>query len=336
MTNSIGILAATYYLPEGRKTVSDIFRDEVIPDEKLAADVNFKRDLGIKDVHLAFESASDIAIKAARQAVDEAGIDPAEIDVIVDFTSIPEDFVAPTWSAAGLVQEALGAHRAVATAINTGGCASYHLALKVVSAWMRSDEQVSTALLFSGDKTPEFNHTYYPITVICDGGGAVILKKNHPRRTILSVDIATVGKLHDVWYIPGIHHRDPANEHDEWFHMTSDVARFNAEVIPINLFMFRKVMRGALKKAGMKSENIDYYIYPTFSTWDQRSFCEGFRIPAEKIYTEGLARHGHLQETDMVLNYVDAERAGFIHEGDTVMVTTNGAGFTWGAAIIRH
>ena len=64
------------------------------------------------------------AINAAKLTMAKSGIDPKEIDLIIDFTSIPEDYVAPTWSAAGQVQKEIGATRAFATAINTGGCAS--------------------------------------------------------------------------------------------------------------------------------------------------------------------------------------------------------------------
>jgi 3-oxoacyl-[acyl-carrier-protein] synthase-3 len=337
MNTPVGILAAAYFLPPARKPVAEVFRDEEIPDVKLATDVDFRRDIGIEAVHVAAgSSAADLALEAVRRVIDEAGIEPEEIDLIVDFTSIPEEHPAPTWSAAGLVQREIGARRAFATAVNTGGCAGFHVTLKTVLAWMRGSDRLRTALLFTGDKTPALNHTYYPITVICDGGSATLLRKNHDRRVILGVETATVGKLHDVWYIPGFHNRDPADEAQTWLHMKSDLPKFNAEVIPINLFMFRRVMRGALKQAGLKMQDVDYFIYPTFSTWDQRSFCQGFRIPPEKIYTSGLERHGHLQETDMVLNYEDAVREGHIREGDTVMVTTNGAGFAWGAAVIRH
>jgi len=236
-----------------------------------------------------------------------------------------------------MVQEELGAKRAFATAVNTGGCASYHSALKAAYALMSANDRFRTALLFAGDKTPELNHAYYPVTVVCDAGSAVVLKKNHQRRVILSIEIATVGEFHDVLYVPGFPNRDPnATVSDKYLHMTGDIKKFNAGVIPINLFMFRKVMRAAVKRVGMRIEDVSYFIYPTFSTWDLRSFCEGFQIPPEKIYTEALARHGHCQENDMVINYCDAVDAGHIRDGDIVMVTTNGAGFTWGAALIRH
>ncbi|MEW5985064.1 MAG: 3-oxoacyl-[acyl-carrier-protein] synthase III C-terminal domain-containing protein [Chloroflexota bacterium] len=338
MNTPIGILATAYYLPPTRKAIADVFRDEEIPAERLAANVDFQRDIGIEAIHVADqELPSGVGLKAAQQAVEEAGLDPREIDLILDFTSIPEDYPAPTWSAAGLVQRELGATKALATAVNTGGCASYHVALKAACALLSANDHLNVALLFSGDKTPALNHTYYPITVTCDGGSAVILKKNHSRRVILAVEVATVGQLHDVWYIPGFSQHQPGQPADErLLYMTSDIQRFNENVIPINFFMFRKVMKAAMKRAGLKARDIDYYIYPTFSTWDQKGFCQSLLIAPEKVYTAGLRRHGHLQENDMVMNYVDAANEGYIREGHVVMVTTNGAGFTWGAALIRH
>ncbi|MBZ5703863.1 MAG: hypothetical protein LAN63_00750 [Acidobacteriia bacterium] len=337
MNSRIGIVAASYYLPPKRKVVADVFRDEEIPAEPLAANVDFQKDIGIEAVHMAAdETAAGLALKACRRVLEQAAMDPKEIDLILDFTSIPEEYIAPTWSAAGLIQKEIGATRAFATAVNTGGCASYHTTLKVACSLMAANERYQTALLFAGDKAPEFNHTYYPITVICDGGSAVILKKNFERRQILSVEVSTAGKLHDIWYIPGFHNRDPRDTKHKWLHMTADVPKFNKEVIPINLFMFRKVMKDALGRIGRKQADVSYYIYPTFSTWDQKAFCEAFMLPREKVFTDGLQRHGHLQETDMVLDYVDAMQEGHIKDGDLVMLTTNGAGFSWGAALIQH
>jgi 3-oxoacyl-[acyl-carrier-protein] synthase-3 len=337
MNVKAGIVGTSYYLPPRRKTVPEVFRDEQIPAEPLAANVDFQKDIGIGAVHVAGEeSATSVALKACRSVVEKTGIDPAEIDLILDFTSIPEDYIAPTWSAAGVVQKDLGARRALVSAVNTGGCASYHTTLKVALSLMTVNDRYRTALLFAGDKVPELNHTYYPITVICDGGSAVILQKDYPQRQILSVEVQTLGKLHDIWFMPGFHRRDPNDTQLKWLFMTADIPRFNQEVIPVNLFMFRKVMREALARAGKKQAEVAYYIYPTFSTWDQKAFCEAFMLPREKVFTDGLERHGHLQETDMVLNYADAVSEGRVKDGDLVMLTTNGAGFSWGAALIQH
>jgi 3-oxoacyl-[acyl-carrier-protein] synthase-3 len=334
----IGMLSSGYYLPPTQKTRDEVFRDEDLPSEPFSPEIDFHGDIGIDTIHVAGDvSATEIAVRSARRALDDAPIDGSDLDLIIDFTSIPEDHVAPTWSAAGSVQQELGARRATSFAINSGGCASYHVALKTACALLSSHDHLQTALLFSGDKTPACNHIYYPITITCDGGSAVILKKNHSRRVVLAVEVATVGHLHDVWYVPGLAQQPPGEPlNDKLLHMHSDLEKFKSDVIPINLFMFRRVMKLAMKKAGLKPKEIDYYIYPTFSTWDQKAFCEGLRIPPEKVYTASLARHGHLQENDMVINYVDAVAEGRIGEGDVVMVTTNGAGFTWSAALIQH
>jgi len=141
-----------------------------------------------------------------------------------------------------------------------------------------------------------------------------------------------------MWFIPGIHNRDPKDiggKFPRWLHVCGDIQRFNKELIPVNLFMFRKVMLSVLKQVGKKMQDVSFFIYPTFSAWDLKAFCEAFKVPPEKISTENL-HHGHLQETDMVVGYVDAIEAGRIKDGDLVMLATNGAGFSWGASLIQY
>lgn len=335
--DSIGILSEAYYLPPDKKLVADVFRDEKVPFGTLSKNIDFQRDVGIEDIYVTEEMPSVLALEASKRAIEKAGIRPEDIDLVVDFTSIPEDYVGPTWSAAGLVQERLGLTRAFATAVNTGGCASYHIALKAVSALMLSDPDFDTALLFAGDRTPRFNKTYYPITVASDGGSALILKRNCERARILGIETISVGRLHDVWYVPGLQNRTSDEDvSEELLHMYAKMDEFNAGVIPINFFMFRKVMEKLLTGLGMTFDDVDYYVYPTFSTWDQAYFMKRFGLTPEKVYTKALKHRGHVQESDMVLNYVDALAEGSIRKGDKVMVVSNGAGFAWSAALVEH
>lgn len=335
--NKIGILSEAYYLPPTKKKVADVFRDENVPFGTLAKNIDFQRDIGIEEVHVTDELPSSLAIEASKRAMDKASIAPEDIDLVLDFTSIPEDYVGPTWSAAGLIQKKLGLNRAFATAINTGGCASYHIALKAVSAWMLCNDDINVALLAAGDRTPEFNKTYYPITVASDGGSAIILKKNCNRATILGVETISVGRLHDVWYVPGLQNRNSDEEVSEkLLHMHCKMEKFNEGVIPINFVMFRKVMKRLLARVSMEFNDVDYYIYPTFSTWDQNYFMKIFEVPPNKVYTKGLRYRGHVQESDMVINYADAVEENLICKGDIVMVVSNGAGFAWSAALIQQ
>src|SRR5262245_19553043 len=118
MATGVGIVGASYYLPPKTKAVTDIFRDEQIPAEPLAANVDFQRDIGIEAVHVADkESSTGLALNACRSVLEKTGTDPAEINLIIDFTSIPEEYIAPTWSAAGFIQREIGATHAFATAV---------------------------------------------------------------------------------------------------------------------------------------------------------------------------------------------------------------------------
>lgn len=336
-TVEIGIRAEAYYLPPTRKKVADVFRDEDVPFGTLSKDIDFQRDIGIEDIHVTDEMPSQLAIRAARAALEKSGLAPEEIDLMVDFTSIPEDYVGPTWSAAGLVQHELGLVNAFATAVNTGGCASYHLALKTVRSLMRTDPGIRNALLFAGDRTPEFNKTYYPITVASDGGAALILRRDCTRAKILAVETISVGRLHDVWYVPGLQSLEAGEAPTEaHLHMYAKMDKFNEGVIPINFVMFRKVMEQLLDKLGLSFDDVDYYVYPTFSTWDQSYFKRRFKLDDARVWTRALKHRGHVQESDMVLNYADALEAGAIKPGDKVMVVSNGAGFAWSAALVEH
>ncbi|MEH0020142.1 MAG: 3-oxoacyl-[acyl-carrier-protein] synthase III C-terminal domain-containing protein [Desulfobacter sp.] len=334
--NQIGIVAMDYFLPEKERLVSDIFKEEKIPLDAFSKKINFLKDTGIETVRVSDELPSELSLKAAKKVLAKANIAPEEIDLLVGFTSIPEDYTGPTWSAIGYVQEKLGMKNAFATAVNTGGCASFHVALEAACALMNSSDDIKTALLVAGDRTPTGNKIYFPITVTSDGGGALILKKDHNRGQILGIENYSIGRLHDVWYVPGIplDRKGPVDETAIYMHCDYD--KFNKTIIPLNAFMFRKIIRSVLKKNGLSLDDIDYFIYPSFTKWDQSTFMKAMNIPPEKIYLDNLKRIGHVQESDMVINYVDAVSDGHITEGKTVMVVSNGAGFFWSAAIVKQ
>lgn len=202
---------------------------------------------------------------------------------------------------------------------------------------MQTDPSIKTALLFAGDRTPELNKTYYPITVASDGGAALVLTRNGDRAKILDVETISIGRLHDVWYVPGLQSLKPGEEPSEaHLHMYAKMDKFNEGVIPINFVMFRKVMAQLLAKLNLTFDDVDYYIYPTFSTWDQGYFKRRFKLDDSKVWTKGLKHRGHVQESDMVINYAEASEAGAIKKGDKVMVVSNGAGFAWSAALVEH
>src|ERR1043166_6309186 len=87
MKDNIGIFEANYYLPETIKTLTQLFEDEEKSSEVFDANVDFHKDIGIDALHVAKkERAADLCINAARMTMEKSGIDPKEIDLIIDFT----------------------------------------------------------------------------------------------------------------------------------------------------------------------------------------------------------------------------------------------------------
>ncbi|MEJ2715521.1 MAG: 3-oxoacyl-[acyl-carrier-protein] synthase III C-terminal domain-containing protein [Deltaproteobacteria bacterium] len=338
MREGVGIEAEAYFLPESKRNVSEVLEEEDIPLGTLAKAIDFRQDVGIEEIHVTEELSSQLALRAVQKVMTKAGLTGNDIDVVIDFTSIPEDYIGPTWSAAGFIQREIDARNAFCTAITVGGCSSYHFALQSACALISSESGLKRALLFAGDRTPKYNKTYYPITVSSDGGSALILRKGCGRAIITDIDIISVGRLHDVWYVPGLGQRtgDREDNLERLLHMHCNVKKFNDNVILMNFTMFNRLIDRILRKAGKSREDIDLYIYPNFSTWDQDYFCRATGIPREKVYTRRLAERGHVQESDMVINYRDALDDGLITKGSLVMTLTNGAGFAWSAAIVRH
>jgi len=291
--NSIGIIAQAYVFPEDTKSVEDVFRDEDVPFGTLAKNIDFRRDIGIDKVYVTKEMPSTLAIKASRKALKKANLKPQEIDLVVDFTSLPEDYIGPTWSIAGLIQKELNLENALATSVNTGAVAS-------------------------------------------DVGGAFILRKGFNRSKFLGVEVISIGQLHDVWYVPGLQNRESDEPSERLLYMHTDIEKFNKYVIPKNFLMFKQIAKRILERFQITLDDIDYFIYPTFSAWDHDYFLKCFGISPEKVYTDGLKRHGHVQENDMIINYLDAIEQGYINKGDLVLQITNGAGFDWAAALIKH
>jgi 3-oxoacyl-[acyl-carrier-protein] synthase-3 len=237
MNGSIGILEANYYLPSTKKTLSQIFEDEEKSTAVFDANVDFEKDIGIDALHVAKdETATDLCVNAAKITMAKSGIDPKEIDLIIDFTSIPEDYVAPTWSAAGEVQKAIGATRAFTTAINTGGCASYQTTLKVACSLMSANDRYHTALLIAGDKAPELNAiATFPSTIVSDGGSAGDSEKKYAPRPHSRRGSGDRGETARYGLSPAFiiaRHEDIGGRYPRWLHVCGDIQRFNKGVDP--------------------------------------------------------------------------------------------------------
>src|SRR3990170_5559398 len=138
----VGIVSTAYCLPPRKMFVKDVFKEE-----GLEFDLAIANQIGMNHVHV-FEGkwSSQLALEAAKECLFKAGLNADEIDVVVDFSVLPQDYVVPSWCMSNKIQHELGAGKAFNLGFGGGGTTSFLVALKFVASLIRT-ANVNTALL---------------------------------------------------------------------------------------------------------------------------------------------------------------------------------------------
>ncbi|HEX5570661.1 MAG TPA: beta-ketoacyl-ACP synthase, partial [Ktedonobacterales bacterium] len=169
---AIGLMALATYLPERTQTAAEIAAESGIPEEIV------REKLGIVSKRLASyeDQTSAMAVRAARLALERAGVEPEELDLILYSGSMHKDFYV--WSAANRIQYLLGAKRAWAFEA-VALCTTNVLALKLARDLMTSDTRLRTVLICGGHRTGDLinlrDHTTRFLFNLSDGGSAMVL-----------------------------------------------------------------------------------------------------------------------------------------------------------------
>jgi len=200
----VRIAAMAYAVPPGVETVEAILEREKARVEEVLAPLRPQARkkaldaLGLTRVHVCGDKQPyDLVLEAASAALDEAGVQAKDIDLIVDYSTLPGEKFLYT-SFAHKISADLGAETSLNLSYKAGGCAGLHLALKTALAWMGADDRIVTALLIAGDTPPAGNRSLLPVTVQGDAASAVVLRRHTADGPLLlGVEVMTLGHLHD-------------------------------------------------------------------------------------------------------------------------------------------
>jgi 3-oxoacyl-[acyl-carrier-protein] synthase III len=258
---------------------------------------------------------SDLAIEAARGAVADAGIDPAELDVVLVATTSADEI---TPNAAPYVATALGAGRAAAMDIGAA-CTAWVSALSVGASFIESG-RADTVLVIGADVLSRY--TDYDdkrtASLFGDGAGAVVLGAGGEGSVgpfVFGCD-ATLSEAI-------IARRD-----DPVIRMDGHVT-FNAAVGALV-----DSTRGACERAGVELDDVDLFVFHQANGRITRAVSERLELPAERL-ADYVADMGNTSAASIPLALAAARDDDRLHAGDTVVVAAVGAGFTWGASVLR-
>jgi 3-oxoacyl-[acyl-carrier-protein] synthase-3 len=258
---------------------------------------------------------SDLAIEAGRAAVQDAGVDPATLDVVLVATTSADEI---TPNAAPYVATALGADRAAAMDIGAA-CTAWVSALSVAAGFIESG-RAQTALVIGADVLSRF--TDYDdkrtASLFGDGAGAVVLGAGEGP----GVGPFTFGV--DATLSEAI----IARREDPFLRMDGHTT-FNTAVAALV-----QSTRDACARAGVDLDDVDLFVYHQANGRITRAVGEKLGLEPERV-ADYVAETGNTSAASIPLALAQAREDGRLHAGDTVLVAAVGAGFVWGGAVIE-
>ena len=310
------------------KVVGNSYFDYLVDD----ADAWIQSRTGIRERRFAEagESTSDLATSAALLALENADLDPGELDCIIVATSTP-DMILP--ATACMVQKNIGAVNAFAFDMNAV-CSSYIYGMEITDNLIRSGKY-KKVLLIGADtysKILDFQDKG-SAPLFGDGAGAVILGASRSGRGILQSVMKSDGKGWELIQVPSSGSRKPVSAEsialkENTFKMAGkSVFVFATDVIP-------RIIADLSERGGVKPEDITHII-PHQANVRIIDFISKKTGIAKEKFLLNLDRYGNTAAASVGLVLDENRRSGVIKSGDLVLMMGFGGGLSWGGILLR-
>ena len=326
--NTRTVIAGTgSYLPEKVLTNFDL---EKMVDT--SADWIISR-TGIRERHLAApeEATSDLATKAGRAALEMAGVDPADLDLIIVATLTPDHYFPST---AGFVQRNLGAHKAAAFDLEAA-CTGFIYALTVGDLFIKTGTY-QKVLVIGAEVLSKFLDWGDRDTCILFGdgaGAAVLVPGEDSERGIISTHLHSDGSMSELLYVPAGVSRMPISK--EAIDQKLNTLKMRGhEVFKVAVTRLSEVVDEVMEANGLGEEDIDFLVPHQANLRIIQATARKLKLPMEKVIVT-VDIHGNTSAASVPLALDAAVRSKRINKGDMVLLEAFGGGLTWGAALVR-
>ncbi|WP_296949887.1 beta-ketoacyl-ACP synthase III [uncultured Massilia sp.] len=315
------------YLPARRVTNHDLAAELAAKGIETSDEWIVTRS-GISARHYAAadENASDLAVNAARKALEAAGLEPGQIDMIIVATASP-DFYGSFPSTACIVQHKLGMRNGSAAFDIGAVCSGFVYAMSTADAFIKAGnaknvlvigtEVFSRILDFSDRST---------CVLFGDGAGAVVLSASE-EPGVLAVKLHADGSHGDILC-------GPANPSHAAMSSQKFLYMDGPAVFKLAVSVLEKVANEALQAADMPAAAIDWLIPHQANLRIMSGTAKKLGLPLERMVVT-VDEHGNTSAASIPLALDQAVRDGRIRPGQNVMMEGVGGGFTWGAVLVR-
>jgi len=321
-----GILGTGHSYPEGILTNADLEKMVETSDEWITSRT------GIKQRRKAApgEYTSQFAVRASQEAIKRAGIDPADLDLILCATVTPDQILPST---ACLIQAQLGAHKAAAMDI-VAACSGFLYGLSIANPMIRGG-QIKYALVIGAELLTRYvDYTDRSTCILFgDGAGAAVLGPVAEGRGILAQRIRSDGRYEEQLFAPGGGTKggftaETIARGDHFFRMKGN------EVFKVAVRSMCEISRDVLGEAGLKTEDVDLFIPHQANQRITDAVANMLNVEESRVFSN-IAKHGNTSSASIPIGLDECVESGRIKKDDVILMASFGGGFTWGSVVMR-
>jgi 3-oxoacyl-[acyl-carrier-protein] synthase III len=321
-----GILGTGHSYPEGILTNADLEKMVETTDEWITTRT------GIKQRRKAGpgECTSLFAVRAARQAIERARLDPSDIDLLLCATVSPDQILPSTGC---IIQAELGCHKAAAMDV-VAACSGFLYGLALADSMIRTGQSKYALVIGAEILTQYVDYSDRQTCVLFgDGAGAAVLGPVDPSRGILAAKIKSDGRFEEQLYSPGGGTRKPPTAEtlaagDHFFKMRGN------ELFKVAVRSMADISREVLEDAGLTASDVDIFIPHQANQRITDAVASKLKVEEDRVYSN-IAMHGNTSSASIPIALDECVETGRVVEGQVVLLASFGGGATWGAVAMK-
>ncbi|MBP7304313.1 MAG: 3-oxoacyl-ACP synthase [Fervidobacterium sp.] len=333
MMENVGIMGLGVYIPENFIYADEIARRTNIPQWVIEEKFGVLK----KPIPGPQDTTSFMGIQAAKDAINDAGIDPKEIDLVIWNGAQHKDY--PCWLASLKVAYELGATNAWGFDLEAM-CGSMMAGLETAKSLMLKNDNLNTVLLVSGYRNGDLiNYSVPETSFMFDlgaGGAAIVLRKGLNKNVVLESSFKGDGSFSEQCVVEvGGTKKWPMEPEDveKYYFTVRNSEEFKNNLNQKTMPNFYWVVRDSLRKSGYSQEDIGYLAILHFKRSAHKAVLQELGLREDQ--TTYLENYGHLGQNDQVLSMKLALADGKLKSGDVVVMVGAGLGFVWAATTVK-